>query len=69
MAIAFGPRITPYYILSFHHGIAANELVAEIHDRMVRIHSRMWWISTRVNKPENDNRSVLEPIALATSAA
>jgi hypothetical protein len=21
MAIAFGPRITPYYILSFHHGI------------------------------------------------
>jgi putative SOS response-associated peptidase YedK len=30
---------------------------------------RMWPISTRVNKPENDDASVVEPIALATSAA
>ena len=30
---------------------------------------RMWPISTRVNKPENDNSSIVEPIALATSAA
>jgi len=30
---------------------------------------RMWPISTRVNKPQNDDASVVEPIALATSAA
>jgi putative SOS response-associated peptidase YedK len=30
---------------------------------------RMWPISTRVNKPENDDPSIVEPIALATSAA
>ena len=30
---------------------------------------RMWPISTRVNKPENDDPSILEPIELATSAA
>jgi hypothetical protein len=30
---------------------------------------RMWPISTRVNKPENDEPSLLEPIALAPSAA
>jgi hypothetical protein len=29
----------------------------------------MWPISTRVNKPENDDFSIIEPIALATSAA
>jgi hypothetical protein len=29
---------------------------------------RMWPISTRVNKPENDNPSILEPIELATDA-
>jgi putative SOS response-associated peptidase YedK len=32
-------------------------------------HMRMWQISTRVNKPENDDPSIVEPIALATSAA
>jgi hypothetical protein len=26
----------------------------------------MWPISTRVNKPENDDPSILEPIELAT---
>ena len=30
---------------------------------------RMWPISTRVNKPENDDPSIIERIALATSAA
>jgi putative SOS response-associated peptidase YedK len=30
---------------------------------------RVWPISTRVNKPENDDPSILEPIGLATDAA
>jgi len=30
---------------------------------------RMWPISTRVNKPENDDPSILESIKLETSAA
>jgi SOS response associated peptidase (SRAP) len=30
---------------------------------------RMWPISTRVNKPENDDPSIVEPVALAGSAA
>ena len=30
---------------------------------------RMWPISTRVNKPENDDGSIVEPIAMAISAA
>jgi putative SOS response-associated peptidase YedK len=30
---------------------------------------RMWPISTRVNKPENDDPSILDPIKLATHAA
>jgi putative SOS response-associated peptidase YedK len=30
---------------------------------------RMWLISTRVNKPENDDPSIIEPIELATPAA
>jgi putative SOS response-associated peptidase YedK len=73
----------------------ANELVAEIHDRMPLILAptdyvrwlgdepdpgdlmrpfpaepmRMWPISTRVNKPENDDPSIVEPIAIATSTA
>ena len=73
----------------------ANELVAEIHDRIPLIIApsdgarwlgeepdphdlmrsfpaepmRMWPISTRVNKPENDDQSILEPIELATDAA
>ena len=73
----------------------ANELVAEIHDRMPLILAvgdynrwlsdepdprdlmrpfpsepmRIWPISTRVNKPENDDPSVVEPIALTGSAA
>jgi putative SOS response-associated peptidase YedK len=29
---------------------------------------RMWPLSTRVNKPENDDRSIPEPIELATEA-
>jgi putative SOS response-associated peptidase YedK len=73
----------------------ANELVAEIHDRMPVIlpHEgytrwlgeeadprdlmrpfpaelmRIWPISTRVNKPENDDASILDPIQVATDAA
>jgi hypothetical protein len=30
---------------------------------------RMWSISTRVNKPENDDQSILEPVEVATDAA
>ena len=71
----------------------ANELVAEIHDRMPLILApadysrwlsdepdpgdlmrpfpaepmRMWPISTRVNKPENDDPSVVEPIELSAA--
>jgi len=30
---------------------------------------RMWPISTRVNKPENDDPSIIEPIELATGVA
>jgi hypothetical protein len=30
---------------------------------------RMWPISTRVNKRENDDHSIVEPIDLASSAA
>ncbi len=73
----------------------ANELVAQIHNRMPLIIApkdyarwlsdepdprelmvpfpaepmRMWPISTRVNKPENDDASILEPVKLASSAA
>ena len=73
----------------------ANQLVAEIHDRMPLILApkdylrwlgeetdprdlmkpfpseamRMWPISTWVNKPENDDPSIVDPIELATDAA
>jgi putative SOS response-associated peptidase YedK len=51
----------------------ANELVAQIHNRMPLILApsdyARWSISTRVNKPENDDPSILEPIKLAASAA
>jgi putative SOS response-associated peptidase YedK len=30
---------------------------------------RMWPISTRVNTPENDDASIIEPIELSTDAA
>jgi putative SOS response-associated peptidase YedK len=71
----------------------ANELVAEIHDRMPLILApgdyvrwlgeepdpsdlmrpspaepmRMWPISTRVNKPENDDPSIVEPIEFSAA--
>jgi putative SOS response-associated peptidase YedK len=71
----------------------ANELIAEIHDRMPLIlapgdyqhwlsdepdphvlmrpfpadQMRIWPISTRVNKPENDDPSILEPIELSAA--
>ena len=71
----------------------ANELIAEIHDRMPLILSPkdyirwlsdepdpsdlmrpypsepmcMWPISTRVNKPENDDPSIVEPIELSAA--
>ena len=73
----------------------ANDLVADIHDRMPVILApadyvrwlsdepdprelmrpfpaalmRMWPISTRVNKPENDDPSIVEPVELATDVA
>jgi putative SOS response-associated peptidase YedK len=73
----------------------ANEMVADIHDRMPVILApgdyarwlsdepdprdlmrpfpaslmRMWPISTRVNKPENDNPSIVEPVELTSDAA
>jgi putative SOS response-associated peptidase YedK len=73
----------------------ANELVAEIHDRMPLILAsgdytrwlsdepnprdlmrpfpaepmRMWPISTMVNKPENDDPSIVEPIELTAATA
>ena len=73
----------------------ANEMAADIHDRMPVILApgdyprwlsdepnprdlmrpypaslmRMWPISTRVNKPENDDPSILQPIELASDAA
>jgi putative SOS response-associated peptidase YedK len=73
----------------------ANELAADIHDRMPAILAtesytrwlsdepdprdllrpfpaepmRMWPISTRVNKPENDDASIVEPIKLVSDAA
>jgi putative SOS response-associated peptidase YedK len=73
----------------------ANELVADIHDRMPVILApsdyarwlgdeadprelmrpfpsnlmRMWPISTLVNKPENDDPSIVEPIELTTNSA
>jgi putative SOS response-associated peptidase YedK len=72
----------------------ANQLVADIHDRVPLILSpsdyirwlsdeydprdlmrpfpaepmRVWPISIRVNKPENDDPAVVEPIELTTSA-
>jgi hypothetical protein len=30
---------------------------------------RMWPISTRVNKPENDDAAIVEPVEVATDAA
>jgi putative SOS response-associated peptidase YedK len=30
---------------------------------------RMWPISTRVNKPENDDASIVEPVELSSDAA
>jgi SOS response associated peptidase (SRAP) len=68
----------------------ANELVADIHDRMPQDYvrwlceeaesrdlmqpfpaerMRMWPISTRVNKPESGDASIIEPIELQTAAA
>jgi putative SOS response-associated peptidase YedK len=73
----------------------ANEMVAEIHDRMPVILApgdyahwlgeepdphglmrpfpaelmRMWPIATRVNKPENADPSIVEPIELAVDVA
>jgi putative SOS response-associated peptidase YedK len=72
----------------------ANEMVADIHDRMPAILARgdydlwlsdepdprdllrpypaelmrMWPISTRVNKPENDDRSIVEAVELSSDA-
>jgi hypothetical protein len=89
-------RVEPFRIRTFAIITTdANELVADIHDRMPVILApadyrrwigdepdprdlmrpfpadlmRMWPISTRVNKPENDDPSIVEPIELATDAA
>jgi putative SOS response-associated peptidase YedK len=73
----------------------ANEMVADIHDRMPAILAPgdcdrwlsdepdprdllrpfpadlmcIWPISTRVNKPENDDPSIIEPLELSSDAA
>jgi putative SOS response-associated peptidase YedK len=88
---ATGEWIRTFALITTH----ANELVAEIHNRMPLIlapsdfnrwlsedpdvHNllrpfpaepmRIWPISTRVNKPENDDPSVLEPVTWKNSAA
>jgi SOS response associated peptidase (SRAP) len=88
-------RDLPLFNLAIDSKLKANQLVAEIHDRMPLILApadyttwlsdepdprdlmrpfpaepmRMWPISTRVNKPENDGPSVLEPVDLMTTAA
>jgi putative SOS response-associated peptidase YedK len=75
------------------HTTGANEMVAEIHDRMPLIIApgdygrwlgdepnpydlmrpfpaepmQIWPISTRVNKPENDDPSIVEPIKLSAA--
>ena len=42
----------------------------EAADLLIKDRSKaMWSISTRVDKPENDDPSIVEPIELATSAA
>jgi putative SOS response-associated peptidase YedK len=58
----------------------ANDLVAEIHDRIDEPDPRdlmrpfpaepmrIWPISTRVNKPENDDASIFEPTEVAAAA-
>jgi putative SOS response-associated peptidase YedK len=87
---AFGEWIRTFAVITTD----ANELVADIHDRMPAILApgdytrwlsdepdprdlmrpfparlmRMWPISTRVNKPENDDPSIIEPIELASDA-
>ena len=86
-----GERIRTFAVITTD----ANQLVAEIHDRMPLILDpkdylrwlgeepdprdlmkpfpsepmRMWPISTRVNKPENDDPSIVDTIELATDAA
>jgi putative SOS response-associated peptidase YedK len=88
---ASGERIRTFAIIT----TSANEMVADIHDRMPAILAptdyarwlgeepdprdlmrpfpsqlmRMWPISTRVNKPENDDAAIVEPIEVATDAA
>jgi len=82
-----GERIRTFTIITTD----ANEMVAEIHDRMPLIIApgdyvrwlsdepdphdllrpypaelmRMWPISTRVNKPENDDPSIVDPVEVA----
>jgi hypothetical protein len=83
------PGCAPFAIITTD----ANEMVAEIHDRMPLILApndyarwlgeepdphdlmrpfpaepmRTWPISTRVNKPENDDPSIVEPIELSAA--
>jgi putative SOS response-associated peptidase YedK len=87
----FGEWIRTFAVITTE----ANEMVADIHDRMPMILApgdyarwlgeepdprdlmrpfpaglmRMWPISTRVNKPENDDPSIIEPIELSSDAA
>jgi len=49
--------------------ILKPEALVEAHELMRPFPAeptRMWPISTRVNKPENDDPSIIEPIALAS---
>ena len=50
-------------------GLQIPPNVLALVDKVIDDPMRMWPISTRVNKPENDSPSILEPIQLATDAA
>jgi len=49
--------------------MAANRIVAGTDVPLPAAPMRMWPISTRINKPENNDPSILEPLRLASSAA
>ena len=75
MALSKTLIFSPYNVLSVRSFQLANgEMLGDEPDPRELMRPfpaepmRMWPISTRVNKPENDDASVVEPI-LATSAA
>jgi putative SOS response-associated peptidase YedK len=67
----FGRRLDTY--LRDHHNyvrwLGEEENPRDLMRPFPANRMRMWPISTRVNKPENDDPSIIEPIELSTSAA